>query len=135
MNLLKRRETSVRWDSAAAWAIAAAAVLTAMGLARMAELSALCFAGIALWSLLRTGSAHARLQTGVGLPLLLVVSSTALWPACWIVAVTVVVAFREESWVARAASLLTMVFPATVLLAMQAYLHWLGYQPSWMVAG
>jgi hypothetical protein len=106
-----------------------AAVAALLRLPRLAELAAVCLAGLALWSLLRTGSARSRLQIGIALPVLWLASPGALWPVVWIAAALFHVAMREKTWLERFASLLTMAFPALLLLAAQAYYRWLGYRP------
>lgn len=122
-------------EAAGVWALTATLVLAALRLETFAELAAVVFAGMALWSLLRSGSARSRLQTGIALPLLLILSTTTIWPACYLGATALFVGFREEFWLARLASLLTMLFPAGLWLAANAYLHWIGYRPFWMPAG
>lgn len=117
-----------RWTARLLLAALAAA---ALGWLRLAELFAAGFGGAALWSLMRFGTARARLQTGMALPLLLVLSPASAWPALWLVLSAVVLALRERSWVSRLASLMTIVFPALLLHASQAYLQWLGYKPFW----
>jgi hypothetical protein len=108
--------------------MAVAAVATLLGMPRLAELAAVCLAALALWSLLRTGSARSRLQIGIALPMLWLASPGALWPVVWIAAAVVYVALREKRWLERFASLLTMAFPTVLLVAAQAYYRWLGHR-------
>lgn len=98
----------------------------------LAELAAAGMAGLALWLLLRTGSARSRLQIGIALPLLWIASPGALWPVVWIAGVLLYVALRENSWIERLASLLTMIFPALLLLAAHGYCRWVGYRPPFL---
>jgi hypothetical protein len=103
----------------------------ALGWLRLAEVLAVSFSGLALWSLMRNCTARSRLQTGMALPLLMALSPATVWPALWLALSVVVLALREKSWVARLASLMTIVFPALLLHASRAYLQWLGYRPFW----
>lgn len=109
----------------------AALASAALGWMRLAEVLAVSFSGFALWSLMRFCTARARLQTGIALPLMLALSPATAWPALWLALSAVVLALREKSWVARLASLMTIVFPALLLHASRAYLQWLGYRPFW----
>lgn len=117
-----------RWTARLLLAALAAA---ALGWLRLAELMAAGFGGAALWSLMRYSSARARLQTGIALPLMLALSPATAWPALWLSFSAIVLALREKTWVARLASLMTIVFPALLLHASRAYLQWLGYRPFW----
>lgn len=110
-------------------ALAAALLSIAAGLPAAAEFSAACYAGNAFWNLARADTARARLQCGFSLPLLQILSSGATLIACWLVLASVVVALRESGWLARTASLITLVFPSLLLSGCRAYLDWLGY--SW----
>ncbi|MCS7042067.1 MAG: hypothetical protein NZR01_04690 [Bryobacteraceae bacterium] len=118
-------------ERAAGWALAATLAAAACGWRLLAVVSALGMTAAALWSLLRWGSARSRLQTGIAVPLLMILSPATLWPALYVACAAVVVAVREETMVARIASLLTILFPAGLLLLVKAYLLWVGYRPFW----
>ncbi len=47
--------------------------------------------------------------------------------ALWLAVASVAASLRQRGWSARLASLLTLVFPALLLVASRAYLDWLGY--------
>lgn len=125
----KRRDDAAAAEAWGARLLGVVVLAAVFRLPRLAELAAVVLAGLALWSLLRTGSARSRLQIGVALPLLWLASPGALWPVVWIAGCLLYVALREETWLERLASLLTMAFPALLLVAAQAYYRWLGYHP------
>lgn len=124
----KRRDGSAAAEAWGARLLGVVVLAAVFRLPRVAELAAVVMAGLALWTLLRTGSARARLQIGIALPLLWVASPGALWPVVWIAGCLLYVALRERTWLERLASLLTMAFPALLLVAAQAYYRWLGYR-------
>lgn len=114
-------------------ALAAALLAIALQLRAAAELSAAIFAGHAFWRLSKQDTPRTRLQCGLSLPLLQTLSAGAMLAACWLVLAFAVIALRESGWLARTASLLTLVFPALLLLGARAYVSWLGY--SWPLNG
>lgn len=107
------------------------AIAAAAGTA--AQVAAAAFAGHAFWRLTRDDTARARLQCGFSLPLLQALSPGTILLSCWLALALVVVALRERGWMARLASLLTLVFPALLMTAVRAYLAWLGY--PWPLQG
>ncbi len=113
--------------------LSAALLAVAAGAGLAAELTAAGFAGHAFWRLARRDTARARLQCGISLPLLQMLSPGAVLLSCWLGLALVVVALREHGWPARLASLLTLVYPALLMTAVRAYLAWLGY--PWPLQG
>lgn len=97
----------------------------ASGMPTAAKLAAILFAGHAFWHLSREDAARTRLLCGLAFPLLQLLSDTVLL-ASWLAVASIVVAHREESWLERTASLMTLVFPSLLLTGCQAYLSWLG---------
>ena len=116
-----------------ALALAAALLAIAARLPAAAEFSAACFAGNAFWNLARTDKPRTRLQCGLSLPLLQILSPGTMLVACWLVLASVVIALRENGWLARTASLMTLVLPSLLLSGCRAYLDWLGY--PWPLQG
>lgn len=108
-------------------ALAAALLSVAARLPAAAEFFAACFAGTAFWNLARADGPRTRLQCGLSLPLLQILSPGTLLVASWLVLASVVIALRESGWLARTASLVTLVFPSLLLVGCRAYLDWLGY--------
>lgn len=107
--------------------LAAALLSIAARLPAAAEFFAACFAGTAFWNLARAEAARTRLQCGLSLPLLQILSPVTTLVACWLVLASVMIALRESGWLARTASLVTLVFPSLLLAGCRAYLDWLGY--------
>jgi hypothetical protein len=126
---------TLRASSAEFGALAFAAALLAIAarLPAAAELAAACFAGNAFWNLARADEPRTRLQCGLSLPLLQILSPGTMLVACWLVLASVVIALRENGWLARTASLMTLVFPSLLLSGCRAYLDWLGY--PWPLQG
>lgn len=126
--IVLRRRWTVRADDPdlGAAALAAALLAIAARLPAAAEAAAACFAGHAFWNLAKADAPRTRLQCGVSLPLLQILSPATLLVACWLGLASAVIALREDGWLARAASLMTLVFPALLLFAARAYLAWLG---------
>lgn len=116
------------WPAAwlTAWLLCMAAGAPALAAAAASGLAACSF--LKLW---RTDAPRARLQCGLALPLLLHTGGGALAVALWLAAASVAASLRQRGWTARVASLVTLVFPALLLLASRAYLDWLGY--GWML--
>jgi len=114
-------------------ALAAALLSIAARLPAAAEFFAACFAGNAFWSLARADEPRTRLQCGLSLPLLQILSAGTMLVACWLALACVVIALREKGWLARTASLMTLVFPSLLLSGCRAYLDWLGY--PWPLQG
>lgn len=110
-----------------ALALLAALLSVAAGLPAAAEFFAACFAGTAFWNLAKADAPRTRLQCGLSLPLLQILSPGTILIACWLVLASVVIALRESGWMARTASLVTLVFPSLLLWGCRAYLDWLGY--------
>jgi len=108
-------------------ALAAALLAIAARLPAVAEFSAACFAGNAFWRLAKADAPRIRLQCGLSLPLLQILSPGTMLVACWLALASVVIALRENGWLARTASLMTLVFPSLLLSGCRAYLDWLGY--------
>ncbi len=116
------------WPAAwlAGWVLCMAAGAPALSAAAASGLAACSF--LKLW---RTEAPRARLQCGLALPLLLLTGGGALAVALWLVIASVAASLRHRGWTTRLASLLTLVFPALLLLASRAYIDWLGY--GWML--
>jgi len=114
-------------------ALAAALLSIAARRPAAAEFSAACFAGNAFWNLAKADAPCTRLQCGLSLPLLQILSSGTMLVACWLALACVVIALRENGWLARTASLMTLVFPSLLLSGCRAYLDWLGY--PWPLQG
>lgn len=110
-----------------ALSLAAASLAIAARLPAAAEFSAACFAGNAFWRLAKADEPRTRLQCGLSLPLLQILSTGTMLVACWLALASVVVALRETGWMRRTASLMTLVFPSMLLSECRAYLDWLGY--------
>jgi hypothetical protein len=108
-------------------AMAAALLSIAARLPAAAEFFAACFAGSAFWNLATADAPRTRLQCGLSLPLLQILSAGTMLVACWLALASVVIALRENGWLARTASLMTLVFPSLLLSGCRAYLDWLGY--------
>lgn len=108
-------------------ALAAALLSIAARLPAAAEFSAACFAGTAFWNLAKADAPRTRLQCGLSLPLLQILSPGTILIACWLVLASVVIALRESGWLVRTASLVTLVFPSLLLWGCHAYLDWLGH--------
>jgi hypothetical protein len=123
------RHWKLRGNNAATGTLALAAALLAFAasLSAAVECFAACFAGNALWKLARADAPRARLQCGLSLPLLQILSPATMLVAWGLVLAFVIIALRESGWLKRTASLMTLVFPSLLLLACRAYLLWLGY--------
>ncbi|MFZ5929078.1 MAG: hypothetical protein ACOYX1_16705 [Acidobacteriota bacterium] len=120
-------------EPAAGVLLAAALLAIAAGAGAAAQLAAACFSGHAFWRLTRQDSARARLQCGFSLPLLQALSPGTVLLSCWLGLALAAVALREDGWLARLASLLTLVFPALLMTGARAYLAWLGH--PWPLEG
>mgnify|MGYP001095606211 CR=1 FL=1 len=116
-----------------ALALAAALLAIAAKLPAAAEFSAACFAANAFWRLAKADMPRTRLQCGLSLPLLQILSAGTMLLACWLALACIVIALREKGWLARTASLMTLVFPSLLLSGCRAYLDWLGY--PWPLQG
>lgn len=127
-----RTEVNVRLETAASLLLTASLALAAAGLKLTAMLCGLAYAALALWLLLRTRSARARLLCGWALPLLMIVARGNELVIVYLGAAFTVVALQESLWRDRLSSLLTLAFPALLLLGIRAYLDWLNYKPFWV---
>lgn len=103
------------------WLVAMAAELPGLAAGAAAGLAASCF--LDLW---RRNTARERLQCGLVMPLLLLTGDVAVPLVVWLIVAAATASIRERGWLARAASMLTALYPAMLLLASRAYLSWLG---------
>lgn len=125
-------ESSRRLETANTWLLVATLLMATAGAQAVASVVAAGFAANSLWLLFRTRSARARLQTGIGLPLLAVTASDNAAAAAYLAVSAVIIALQEKGWLNRLASLLTLVFPLLLLHGMTAYFHWIHYTPVWL---
>lgn len=113
-----------RWPAALPGACLLSWISVCVPLTHVVLAAALAFAVRSFVFLQRRGAARDRLASALALALLLVSTRQAL-PAlllfcCWIVTIAV----RERGWAERAATILTLLFPAFVLFASESYLAW-----------
>lgn len=125
-------DANARLETAASLLLAATLALAAAGLKLAAMICGLTYSALALWLLLRTRSARARLLCGWALPLLMIVARGNELVAVYLGASFTVVALQEKLRRDRLSSLLTLASPALLLQGIRAYLDWLNYEPFWV---
>lgn len=105
------------------------------GFSLPARTAGIVYSGLALWTLFKERTARARLLCGFSLPLLMMVGGIREVLLGYLALAFLVLAVQERGWSNRIASLLTLVFPALLIVGIRLYLRWLNYEPFWIRIG